>query len=100
MKDAYELGYNVENVLFSGFAYMQLFGQSLKQKMCYLFIECKASTCIFYLDEMKRMTSAEIYTIEVFELQEHTTNEAIQDADVIVTHSDLVDKVKEFADTA
>ncbi|WP_338787214.1 GntR family transcriptional regulator [Metabacillus sp. FJAT-53654] len=100
LKDAYEVGFNVENVLLSGFAYMQLFGQPLKRKMHYLFIECKVASCIFYLDEIKRMTSAEIDTIDVSELPEQALIKAIQNADVIVTRSDLVDKVKKFADVA
>ncbi|MGK9185308.1 GntR family transcriptional regulator [Priestia filamentosa] len=100
IKDAYELGFNIENVLLSGFAYMQLFGQPLKRKMRYLFIECKIASCTFYLDEIKRMTSAEIDTIDISESSEHILIEAIQNANVIVTRSDLAENVKRFADAA
>lgn len=99
IKDAYELGFTIENVLMSGFAYMQLFGQPLKRKLRYLFIECKVSSCIFYLDEIKRMTSAEIHTIDVSS-PENILIEAIHNADVIVTRADLAEKVKRFADAA
>jgi GntR family transcriptional regulator len=100
IKDAYELGFNIENVLMSGFAYMQLFGQPLKREMRYLFIECKLSSCIFYLDEIKRMTSAAIDTIDVSESPENILIDAIHNADVIVTRSDLAEKVKKFADAS
>jgi GntR family transcriptional regulator len=100
IKDAYELGFNIENVLLSGLAYMQLFGQPLKRKLRYLFIECKVSSCIFYLDEIKRMTSAEIYTIDVSSSPENTLIDAIHNADVIITRSDLAEKVKRYADAA
>lgn len=100
IEDAYELGFNIENLLLSGFAYMQLFGQPLKREMRYLFIECKVSSCIFYLDEIKRMTTAQIDTIDVSESPETILIEAIHNADVIVTRSDLAEKVKKFADAA
>lgn len=99
IKDAYELDFNIENVLLSGFAYMQLFGRPLKQKLRYLFIECKLSSCIFYLEEIKRMTSAEIQTIDMSS-QGHILNEAICNADLIVTRADLANKVKELADAS
>ncbi|MGK9185312.1 GntR family transcriptional regulator [Priestia filamentosa] len=99
IKDTYELGFNVENVLMSGFAYMQLFGQPMKRDLRYLFIECKVSSCIFYLDEIKRMTSAEIHTIDVSS-SENILIESIDNADVIVTRTDLAEKVKRFAYTA
>ncbi|HZH63114.1 MAG TPA: GntR family transcriptional regulator [Metabacillus sp.] len=100
IKEAYELGFNIENVLMSGFAYMQLFGQPLKREMRYLFIECKVSSCTFYLDEIKRVTSAEIVTIDVSESPENMLIDAIHNADVIVTRSDFAEKVKTFADAA
>ncbi|MDQ1002854.1 GntR family transcriptional regulator [Neobacillus niacini] len=100
IKDAYELGFTIENVLLSGFAYMQLFGQPLKRKLSYLFIECKVSSCIFYLDEIKRMTSADIHTIDVSSSPENILIESIHNADVIVTRADLAEKVKRFADAA
>ncbi|MFC7686658.1 GntR family transcriptional regulator [Ureibacillus sp. GCM10028918] len=100
IKDAYELGFTIENVLLSGFAYMQLFGQPLKRKLSYLFIECKVSSCIFYLDEIKRMTSADIHTIDVSSTPENILIESIHNADVIVTRADLAEKVKKFADAA
>lgn len=100
IKDAYESGFNIENVLLSGFAYLNLFGQPLKQKLHYLFVECKVSSCIFYLDEIKRMTSADIHTIDMSFSTENALNEAIHNADVIVTRADLAEKVKIFADAA
>lgn len=100
IKDAYELGFNIENMLMSGVAYMQLFGQPLKRKTRYLFIECKEKSCIFYLDEIKRMTSADIQSIDVSSSSETLFAEAIQAADVIVTRADLADSVKRFAGAA
>lgn len=47
MNKADDAGYHVENVLLSGFAYIQLFGQPLKRERRYLFVECKMSSCIF-----------------------------------------------------
>lgn len=41
MNKANDAGYPVENVLLSGFAYIQLFGQPLKRERRYLFVECK-----------------------------------------------------------
>lgn len=100
IKEAYDLGYNVENMLLSGFAYMQLFGQPLKRKLRYLFIECKVNSCIFYLDEIRRMTSAEIETIDVSSSSEELLIEAIRNADVIVTRADFAERMKKFADPA
>lgn len=98
INDAYELGFDIEQVLMSGFAYMQLFGKPLQQKVRYLFIECKIKSCIFYLDEIKRITSAEINSIDVSSSSESTFMEAIQAADVIVTRADLADSVKHFTE--
>lgn len=100
IKDANELGFNIENVLLSGFAYMKLFGQPKKQNHHYLFVECKISSCIFYLDEIQRMTSADIHTIDISSSTEKALIEAIHNADVIVTRSDIAEKVKPFADAA
>lgn len=99
LKDASELGFSIENMLLSSFAYLQLFGQPLKQKLRYLFIECKVKSCIFYLDEIKRITSAEIKTIDVA-VSDSTLEEAIRHADVLVTRADLMGKVQGFADDA
>ncbi|MDN4494494.1 GntR family transcriptional regulator [Ureibacillus aquaedulcis] len=99
-KEAYELGYSLEKVLLSGFAYMQLFGQPLKQERRYLFIECTHIPCTFYLDEIKRMTTASIDKIDISDSTDTTLIEAIHHSDVIVTRFDLVDKVKKFADAA
>jgi GntR family transcriptional regulator len=100
MKDAYELGFDIEKVLLSGYAYIQLFGQPLERKMRYLFIECNVRSCIFYLDEIKRVTSAEIHTIDVSSSSKDILIEAIHNADVIVTRTDLAEKVKTIADGA
>lgn len=100
IKDACELGFDIENVLLSGFAYMKLFGQPQKQHPRYLFVECKLSSCIFYLDEIRRITSADIHTIDVSSSTEKVFTEAIRNADVIVTRADLAEKVKRFADAA
>jgi GntR family transcriptional regulator len=100
IKAAYESGFNIENVLLSGFAYMNLFGQPMKQSLHYLFVECKVSSCIFYLDEIKRITSANIHTIDMSSSTENALIEAINNADVIVTRADLAEKVKRFADAA
>ncbi|WP_262679383.1 GntR family transcriptional regulator [Paenibacillus sp. J5C2022] len=97
IKDVYELGYNAESVLLSGFAYMQLFGQPLEKKLKYLFIECKSISCVFYLDEIKRMTSAEIEVIDTSS-PEDVLHQAVHRADVIVTVSDLAEKVKKFVE--
>ena len=98
IKEAFDLGFDIENMLMSGLAYMQLFGQPLKQKKRYLFIECKAKSCIFYLDEIRRMTSAEIDTIDTSSSSENALIESIHNADVIVTRTDLAEKVKKYAD--
>jgi GntR family transcriptional regulator len=52
------------------------------------------------LDEIKRITSAEIHTIDVSSSPENILIEAIHNADVIVTRADLAEKVKRFADAA
>ncbi|MCZ8516281.1 GntR family transcriptional regulator [Paenibacillus filicis] len=99
IKEAYESGYNAENVLLSGLAFVQLFGQPLKRKPRYLFFECKLSSCFFYLDEIKRITAAEIEKIDISSPEE-VRNEAIRRADVIVTTMDLAENVKKFVDAA
>lgn len=99
IKEVNDLGYDAENVLLSGFAYVQLFGQPLKKQLRYLFIECKSNSCVFYLDEIKRMTLAEIdviYTSSPHDI----LHQAVHRADVIVTVSDIADKVKEFVEPA
>ncbi|MCI2256481.1 GntR family transcriptional regulator [Domibacillus sp. PGB-M46] len=99
IKDASELGFNIENVLLSSFAYMKLFGQASKKNLRYLFVECKLSSCVFYLDEIKRITSADIHTIDMSST-ENALMEAIRTADIIVTRADLAEKVKKFANAA
>jgi GntR family transcriptional regulator len=98
IKHADEAGFNIENVLLSGFAYMQLVGKPLKRERHYLFVECKMRSCIFYLEEIKRMTAAEIHTIDVSAPKSVFTKAARQ-ADVIVTRQDLTETVKKFAET-
>ncbi|MEN1969431.1 hypothetical protein WMZ97_15315 [Lentibacillus sp. N15] len=97
IKDTDKSGYNIENVLLSGYAYMQLFGRPLQRKRSYLFVECKTSSCVFYLDEIKRLTSAEIHKIDV-NTTKNTFMKATNNADVIITRMDLVETVKKFAD--
>lgn len=98
IKDAHEAGYEAGNVLLAGFAYLQLFGQPSKRSSRYLFVECKISSCTFYLDEIKRMTSAEIHTIDLSDSTEEMLTNAIRNADVIVTRSDVAEKLKEWKD--
>lgn len=95
VKEALDANYSVEDVLLSAFAFVQLFGQPLAKKTRYLFFECRNSACIFYLDEIKRITEAEIDTIDIF-APEDVRNEAMRKADVIVTTQDLAPKVRKF----
>lgn len=97
IKQVYEMGYDAENFLLSGFAYVQLFGQPLEKKLRYLFIECKTKSCVFYLDEIKRMAAANVQTVDTSS-PENIFKEAIRNADVIVTRGDLAEKVKKLAD--
>ncbi|WP_217984672.1 GntR family transcriptional regulator [Terribacillus saccharophilus] len=97
MKDAADLGYDVEQVLLSAYAYIKLFGQPMERKSRYLFVECKVSACVFYLDEIKKMTDAEIVTIDVSSTSVKELNEEIGLADIVVTRADLYDKVKSFS---
>ncbi len=100
LQEAHQSGLSVDDLLLSGFAYIQLFGQRSRQTPRYLFIECQASSCIFYLDEIKRLTSAEITTIDISALPEETFMQEIREADVIVTRSDLAEKMRTFAEEA
>lgn len=77
-----------------------MFGQHQKRKRRYLFIECKASSCIFYLDEIKRLTSAEIHTIDISSVPNEDLIQAVQKADVIITRSDLAEQMRTFIDDA
>jgi len=97
IKQVYEMGYDAENVLLSGFAYVQLFDQPLEKKLRYLFIECKTQSCVFYLDEIKLMAAANVYTIDMAS-PENILKEAIHTADVIVTRADLAERVRMLAD--
>jgi len=95
IKDADDAGYNIENMLLSGFAYIQLFDQPRKRKQRYLFVECKVSSCVFYLNEIKRMTSAEINEIDVSSPKDDLMT-AIDHADIIVTRTDFAEIVRGF----
>ncbi|WP_176470224.1 GntR family transcriptional regulator [Terribacillus saccharophilus] len=97
MKDAADLGYDVEQVLLSAYAYIKLFGQPMVKRSRYLFVECKISACVFYLDEIKKMTDAEIISIDVNSTSVEELNEEINRADIVVTRADLYDKVKGFS---
>jgi len=99
IKDAYEAGYDPEDVLLAGFAYMQLFGQPGKKQLKYLFFECKMSSCFFYVDEIKRMSSADIQTIDI-SAPPDTVSSAIAGADVVVTTLDQADTVRGFPESA
>ncbi|MEJ8306713.1 GntR family transcriptional regulator [Saccharibacillus sacchari] len=98
--EAHQAELPIRDLLLSGFAYIQLFGQKEKHLPRYLFIECKASSCIFYLDEVRRLTSSEIRTIDISSLSDEAFMQAIHEADVIVTRSDLAEKMKKIADDA
>lgn len=89
-----------DDVLLSGFAYVQLFGERRKPQPRYLFIECTDSSCIFYLDEIKRLTSADVQSVDISSLSEEEVTRAIRAADVIVTRADLAEKLQRFADEA
>lgn len=92
MTESNKAGYRAEDVLLAGFAYIQLFGAA-KKLTTYLFIECKVNSCYFYVDEIKRYTTAEIKTIDI-DAPEQELLEAIQQADVIVTTLARVERVK------
>lgn len=95
IKNAEDAGYNIEDLLLSGFAYMQLFNQRVNRKRHYLFVDCKVSSCVFYINEIKRMTSAEIHKIDVSSPKD-VIMKAINNADVIVTRNDFTEAVKKF----
>ncbi|SFF45057.1 DNA-binding transcriptional regulator YhcF, GntR family [Paenibacillus algorifonticola] len=99
IKEVYDSGFNAEKVLLSGFAYIQLFSQPLAKRLRYLFIECRTISCVFYLDEIKRMTLAEIDVVDTSSPEE-VLQKAIRQADVIVTVSELAEKVQEFVKPA
>lgn len=98
--EAHKMNFAIDDLLLSGFAYVHLFGQHQKRKRRYLFIECKASSCIFYLDEIKRLTSAEIHTIDISSVPNEDLIQAVQQADVIITRSDLAEQMRTFVDDA
>ncbi|OWR32987.1 hypothetical protein CDO73_00310 [Saccharibacillus sp. O23] len=100
IEEAREADLAVDDLLLSGFAYVQLFGQRPKKKPRYLFIECRDSSCVFYLDEIRRLTSAEIRSVDISALPEEDAIQAIRESDIIVTRSDLAEKMKTFADEA
>lgn len=89
-----------EDVLLSGFACVQLFGERRQPQPRYLFIECTDSSCIFYLDEIRRLTSADVQSVDISSLSEEEVTRAIRAADVIVTRADLAEKLQRFADEA
>ncbi|OWA34411.1 hypothetical protein B9G55_19090 [Saccharibacillus sp. O16] len=100
LSQAREADLAIHDLLLSGFAYVQLFGQRRKAAPRYLFIECTDSSCVFYLDEIRRLTSAEIRSLDISLLSESEAMDAIRESDVIVTRSDLAEKMKKFADEA
>lgn len=97
INQVYEMGYDAENVLLSGFAYVQLLGQPLEKKLRYLFIECETQSCVFYLEEIKLMAAANVHTIDMSS-PENILKEAICTADVIVTRADLAERVRMLTD--
>ncbi|MEK4438950.1 GntR family transcriptional regulator [Paenibacillus sp. FSL K6-2862] len=99
INQAYESGYNVQDVLLSGFAYVQLFGQPLEKKLKYLFIECKTISCVFYLDEIRRVSPADIQTIDISSTEENL-RQAILDADVVITVNDLAPQINQFVEAS
>lgn len=96
VKDAFEQGFNIENVMLSGFAYTQLFGAKHEKKKRYLFIECKTMACLFYLEEIQRRSSADIQSIDISSPDEELF-QAIQKADVVVTVNEMTEVVKKKA---
>lgn len=88
-----EASYHPENLLLAGFAYLQLYGKSIKSHPTYLFIECKVQSCYFYLDEIVKNTSAEILTIDI-DVPEQELLSSIRRADVIVTTTERSDRVR------
>ncbi|MDF2963697.1 MAG: GntR family transcriptional regulator [Paenibacillus sp.] len=99
ISESKEAGYNTEQVLLAGLAYTQLFDNTIKKPATYLFIECKKNSCHFYLEEVKRVTSAVIETIDI-DAPEDELLASIRRADVIVTTLDRVDRVKSLQGVA
>ncbi|AWB46073.1 hypothetical protein DCC85_19130 [Paenibacillus sp. CAA11] len=100
INEARSLHLSVDDLLLSGFAYVQLFDQRPKGKQRYLFIECKDASCMFYLDEIKKLSYAEIQTIDVSSSSDEALIRAVEEADVIVTRSDLAERMKKIVDHA
>ncbi|MFC4808609.1 GntR family transcriptional regulator [Paenibacillus sp. GCM10023250] len=88
-----EASYPPENLLLAGFAYLQLYGQSVNVHPTYLFIECKVQSCYFYLDEIVKHTTAEILTIDI-DAPEQELYASIKRADIIVTTAERSDRVR------
>lgn len=88
------LGYSTDNVILAAFAYAQLIETPITGSPRLLFVECKQTDCLFYIDEIKRLTDAEVSSIDISESHEKFI-EAAQGADVIVTtlaHAERVRK--------
>ncbi|MFC5449937.1 GntR family transcriptional regulator [Paenibacillus aestuarii] len=94
-----EASYHPENLLLAGFAYLQLYGKSVKTHPTYLFIECKVQSCYFYLNEIVKHTSAEILSIDI-DAPESELLASIRQADVIVTTTERSDRVRNLQGAA
>jgi len=94
-----EASYHPENLLLAGFAYLQLYGKSIKTHPTYLFIECKVQSCYFYLDEIVKHTSAEILSIDI-DAPESELLASVKQADVIVTTTERSDRVRNLLGAA
>lgn len=97
LEKAVQSGFDPESLLLSGFAYIQLFSSVAPNSTKILFVECKQSNCFFYMDEIKKMTDAEVFTLDLSDPEPVRTS-AVQSANIVVTTLDHLESVKTFVD--
>ncbi|HAQ3904956.1 GntR family transcriptional regulator [Enterococcus hirae] len=93
-------GLDVEEILLSSIAYNQLFSYSESHKKNILFLECRESSCLFYLKELKVNTNATVENIDLADLTDTQLQDAINQANIVITQNNIIPKLQKRVDTS
>ncbi|MFC3885657.1 GntR family transcriptional regulator [Bacillus songklensis] len=98
IQEASEQGFDLEEVILSSFAFIQLSNNHLeKNNVQILFIECREHDYAFYRQEIEQLTGANVRTVFVEDLHAaHDVKEAIEQTDFIVTTLNHDEEVREL----
>lgn len=92
--------HDVENIMLSAIAYKQIFLFSETPRKKILFLECKESACIFYLEKIKIKTNAIIETIDLSKILSNQIDFILSQYDMVITQNSVISKLEQKVNIA